>query len=318
MAQVSTRIKKTDNIIKSDLAKVSNSLIEAFVKKNNSTALKLIFYIARANIKVFENDDLTTINLDIKELLNYCKIDIKTLKRNIKQMTETSVSVVDVKSESYITVIPYAKFSYNGNIEIKIFSEIMRLIADVKNRFTIVDVQEVMKLSSKHSIRMVMILEMIEGFSHMVSKRKHYTVEELNLMFGTDYEKMTDITRFILQPVKEELDATSKLSFIYEIKYDKDPSVVGRAKAIGATIDLINNKKLEEKRQKENENEKGKIIFEPNLTPIQEELKGYLGKVIMEKDQILSIKMSGDTIICTTKVGDYKFPSIELLRANVS
>lgn len=315
MAQVSTKIKP-NKVIKSDLAKVSNSLIEAFVKKNNSTALKLIFYIARANIEILENDGLTTISLDTKDLLNYCNIDIKTLRRNIKQMTETSVSIVDVKSESYITVIPYAKFSYNGNLEIKIFSEIMRLIADVKNRFTIVDVQEVMKLSSKHSIRMVMILEMIEGFSHMVAKRKYYTLEELNLIFGTSYKRMGQFEQEILELVKEELDATSKLSFIYEIKYDKDPSVVGRARAIGVTIDLINNKKLEEKRQKDKENEK--IIFEPNLTPIQEELKGYLGKVIMEKDQILSIKMSGDTIICSTKVGDYKFPCIELLRANVS
>lgn len=240
MAQISSKTK-TAKAIKSDLAKVSNSLVEAFVKKNNLAALKLIFFLARSEIRLPMENGLTAITLNTKDLTEYCKIDIKTLKRNIKQMTETSVSITDDKSESYITVIPYAKFNYNGKMEIRIFKEVMQLISEVKNRFTIIDVKEVMKLTSKHSVRMITILEMIEGFDKHIPKRKYYTLEELNLLFGTDYLRLIELERKILEPVKKELDATSKLSFLYEIRYDKESATVGRAKAVGVTIDLIQN-----------------------------------------------------------------------------
>ncbi len=60
-------------------------------------------------------------------------------------------------------------------------------------------------------------------------------------MFGTNYKKITDLERFILVPVKEELDATSRLSFVYEVHKDKPTATVGRAKALGVIIDLVQN-----------------------------------------------------------------------------
>ena len=38
-----------------------------------------------------------------------------------------------------------------------------------------------------------------------------------------------------------DLDDNSKLSFIYQINYDKERSSVGRSKAVSVTIDLIDN-----------------------------------------------------------------------------
>ena len=120
MAQISTRKAEQSPVVK-DLAKISNTLIEAFVKQNNLVALKTLFYIARADIKV-PTAELATIDIDTESLCKYCNIDLKTLKRNIKQMTETSISIIDEKSESYITVIPKAKFITGTNkLEIKIF-----------------------------------------------------------------------------------------------------------------------------------------------------------------------------------------------------
>lgn len=220
-----------------NLCKIDNQLIEAFVKKGNLPAFKILFFIASSNIDI--TGDYMKFKLDTKQICDSCNMDIKTLKRNVKQMSETSISIIDEKSEAYINVLPYAKFDYDGKLEIEMRKDILKLIKATKNQFTTINSSHVMKLASKHSVRMLMLIEYISGFDEHVAKRKHYELEELNLMFGTNYKRVVDFERKILIPVKEELDNSSKLSFIYEVKKDKLDSGVGRAKAIGFTIDVV-------------------------------------------------------------------------------
>ena len=236
-----------------NLAKIDNALIEAFVAKNNIFALKILFYIAKMKIELdIKELELQTITLNVDNTLEYCKIDIRTLKRNIKQMTETSISFVDKKEDitEYISILPYAKI-YKNNIEIKMFKKIIMLIAELKNKFTIIDLDNLMQLESKHSVRMVQLLEYIRGFSSSdtvaetdkkvsIPKRKRYLLEDLNGMFGVDYKRFADFERKILKPVKEELDDKSDLSFLYQLEEDKTVSQ-GRKKHIAVTIDLVDN-----------------------------------------------------------------------------
>ena len=226
-----------------NIAKISNALVEALVQKNNLSALKIIFYISKSNI-ILPKSDLVTITIDTKHLCSYCNIDVKTLKRNINKMQETNITFVEKDVyEEYIVVIPYFKFSYGGKIKIKMFSKILNLIRDVKNRFTIIDVENLMKLKSKHSVRMILLLEMISGFSKNVAKRKHYSLAELNGMFGTNYPRLKEFERSVIIPVQKELNDKSKLTFIYEIKFDKDDiTAPGRPKAVGIIIDLVYEK----------------------------------------------------------------------------
>ena len=236
MAKISARETKKEPQL---LCKIDNQLIEAFVKKGNLPALKILFFIASSDIEI--TGDYMKFNLDTKDVCERCNIDIKTLKRNVRQMTETSISIIDDKSESYINVLPFVKFRYDGKVTLEMRKEILELIKATKNQFTIINASKIMKLGSKHSVRMLMLLEYIKGFDEHVAKRKHYDLEELNLMFGTKYSKIAEFERKILVPVKEELDATSKLSFVYAVHKDKQTATVGRAKALGVIIDLIEN-----------------------------------------------------------------------------
>lgn len=47
------------------------------------------------------------------------------------------------------------------------------------------------------------------------------SLDELNMLFGTNHKTWTDIERKILKPIKEDLDANSKISFAYEANFDK-------------------------------------------------------------------------------------------------
>lgn len=237
MAKASLQKKSIVN----DVAKISNSLIESFVKQNNIVALKTLFYISRSNVAV-PSAKMATLSLDTSHLCDYCGIDIKTLKRNIKQMTETSINIVDDVSESYVTVIPKARFIKGTNkLEVDIYKEILELVWQVERRFTVIDVKSLMNLSSKHSVRMIQLLEMINGFSDTAAKRKIYSLSDLNLMFGTNYKRIKQFEAEILLPIKSELDINSKLSFVYQIVFIDNPKGRGRPVADKVQIDLIRN-----------------------------------------------------------------------------
>ena len=230
--------------------RISNGAIEGFVKKNNAIAIKIMLYVATHQRNEL-NSELFEFTLDTREVCKVCNIDLKTLRQNIVQMTETSINFQygegRKKTNSYITVIPHATFDHNNNLVVKIFREIKELINDVKNKFTIIDVPQLMNLKSKQSIRMLEILEMINCFDYNIPKRKQYDLEELNGMFGTKYKKINDFEKAILKIAKEELDNNSNIGFEYSIKYDKNDNRAGRPSAKWIIIDLIKIKNLQPK-----------------------------------------------------------------------
>ncbi len=230
--------------------RIANSLIESFVKKNNAIAVKIMLYVAKHERKML-NAEYTEFTLNTKALCKECNIDTKTLRQNIIQMTETSINFKygegKKKINSYVTIIPHATFDHNENLVIRIFREILELITEVKNKFTIIDVPQLMQLKSKQSIRMLQILELINGFDVNIPKRKIYTLEELNGMFGTNYKKINDFEKSILKKAKEELTENSNISFEYYIKYEKEDNKAGRPFAKWVIIDLIKVKHYQPK-----------------------------------------------------------------------
>ena len=94
-----------------------------------------------------------------------------------------------------------------------------------------------MQLKSKHSLRLLPLLQKIANYDEHIGKRKRMTLEELNEFFGTKYKRFAEIERRILFPAKEELDNNSNLTFVYEVNFiqlDK-----GRPKAHNITIDVV-------------------------------------------------------------------------------
>ena len=236
MAKISTKTKKK----KSNIVKIKNDLVESFVKQNNLTALKILFYIAYDCEKI-PAGDIIKIKMNTKDICEYCKVDIKTITRNLEQMQKTSISWTDEKSKSFVSVLPKCNIEFGGNIEITMFKEVIQMIVDVKSKYTSINAEQLMRLKSKHSARMILLLEMINGFDEHIPKLKKYDLAELNLLFGTNYKRIGEFEREVLKKAKRDLDDNAKLSFVYDVNYDKEAHTVGRAKAVGVTIHLIDN-----------------------------------------------------------------------------
>jgi len=230
--------KKTNK--KSNLVKIKNDLVESFIKQNNLTALKILFYIAY-DCENIPSTEIIKIKMNTKQICEYCKVDIKTIVRNLEQMQKTSISWTDEKKKSFVSVLPKCEVEYDGSIEITMFKEVIQMIVDVKSRYTTINAEQLMFMKSKHSARMLLLLEMINGFDEHIPKLKKYDLQELNLLFGTNYKRLGEFEREVLKKAKKDLDNNSKLSFVYDVNYDKKINTVGRAKAVGVTINLIDN-----------------------------------------------------------------------------
>jgi plasmid replication initiation protein len=227
--------------------KISNNFIDNVINKNTVGAIKTVYYLAALlesmqQLAPGEQLNLSKIEIDTRDMLKFTELTLPEIRRNLKAMQETSITFINEEEETEegINLLPYYKFVYGKNrIEIQLFNKIANLIIDVKKDYTRIDTRSLMRLKSKHTLRMLPLLRKIENYGKDIPKRKKFELEDLNDFFGTNYKKIAEIERKILAPVKEELDLNSKITFLYEVNFiqlDK-----GRPKAHNITIDMIDN-----------------------------------------------------------------------------
>ena len=230
--------------------KIANTFVENAITNSNVNALKTIYYLSTVLEKIdmskMKDEKIIGIRIDKREMLKYTDMSAPTLRKTTKQMQETSITFIDEKENTIegMSLLPRYKFIPNKNIvELDLYVRIAKMIVDVKKNYTMMNIKELMKLRKSHSVRMLALLNRISTYKANddweIPKRKHMTLNELNAFFGTKYKNWNKIEEKILKPVKEELDAHSKLSFIYEANYE----ILGRGRPSfrDVTIDLVEN-----------------------------------------------------------------------------
>jgi hypothetical protein len=231
------------------LQKISNNFIDNTITSSNISAIKTIYYLASIieefnQLEQQEDKSLLNITIDTREMLKYTEMSLPEIRRNLKAMQETSITFINEvdQIEEGINLLPLYKFEYGKHrIKVSLFAQIAKMIVDVKKNYTFLNTKDLMKFKNKHSLRLLPLLYTISNYDKDVPKRKRMILEELNEFFGTKYKRLLDIERFILIPVKEELDNNSKLSFLYELNYESLGR--GRPRAKDITIDVIETKK---------------------------------------------------------------------------
>ena len=225
------------------LQKISNNFIQSEIFDLNKNALKTVFYLASILEKFDYSKELNTLDIDLQKMFKYTEMTATDIKNNLRAMQETSISFINEKqkTEEYISLVPRIEFLWGKNIvEIDLYSKIAKLIIDAVGQYSFIDTKQLMKLQNKHSLRLLPVLFKLSQYSPNVAKRVSYELEDLNDLFGTKYKRLVEIDRKILASVKEELDAESKLTFVYEIDFVNLGQ--GRPKAHKITIDLVEQK----------------------------------------------------------------------------
>ena len=227
------------------IQKISNDFISNTISSSNANAIKTIYYLASIlegfeQLEKQQDKRLLDLTIDTREMLKYTDMTLPEIRRNLKAMQETSITFINEKQgfEEGINLLPLYKFVYGKHqIKVSIFVQIAKMIIDVKKNYTFINTKDIMRLKSKHSLRLMPLLNTIAGYDKDVAKRKYMTLQDLNEFFGTKYKRLLEIERKILIPVKEELDNNSKLSFVYDINYESLGR--GRPRAKDITIDVV-------------------------------------------------------------------------------
>jgi len=237
--------KKTTNI-----AQISNPFLEAFVKNNDLVSFKVLLYIAKAKIDAtvaiekLEDKQTYKIPLNLMGISKYLNLDIRTIRNAISKLNSTSINyrrIVDGKDkETFINLLPAGEINYTDDtLDVWVFGELLKQIY-ATTKYSYVQAKNFIQLTSKHSIRMLLLLERINNFGENVPKRKRYELDELNKMFGTRWKTYSDFEKKVLIPAKKDLDTHSAMSFEY-IKNKEKIKLKGRARIVAITIDLIKN-----------------------------------------------------------------------------
>ena len=224
--------------------KISNTFIENAISKNNLSTLKTIYYLSSAletfDLSEFKDNKTMTLKIDKREMLKFTGLSVDTIIKTTKQMQETSITFRDDKDGSIegMSLLPRYYFVPNKNIvEIDLYVRIAKMIIGVKKNYTPLNIKDLMHIKNKHSLRLLALLCKISNYDEKVAKRKRMTLDNLNEFFGTNYKRWSLIEREIIQPVQEELNANSKLSFVYESNFER----LGRGRPAfrDVTIDVI-------------------------------------------------------------------------------
>lgn len=227
--------------MKKDL-KVSNDFVHSIIKKNNHLTLKLLFLMVYRGV-IEKGTNLSSIAIDIRDIKKEINLDFNHIRQNIKQIQKTLITIQDNKKVIDLVLIPKASYEYDKQlIKIDIYNEVLNELQQLQNKYTIINLDNLLKLNNKHSIRLLTILESINRYDSFIAKTKEYTNEELNELFDTNYKGFREIERAILKPIQAELDELSNLTFIYDVLYDIDTNKVGRKPITGIKIYLKENK----------------------------------------------------------------------------
>jgi len=232
--------------------KIANTFIENAITDSNVNALKTIYYLSTkletVDMQNMKDEKIIGIRIDKREMLNYTDMSAPTLVKTTKEMQKTSITFIDEAENTIegMSLLPRYKFVPNKNIvELDLYVRIAKMIIDVKRNYTMMNIKEIMKLRKPHSVRMLALLNRISTYKTNdeneweIPKRKRMTLDELNAFFGVNYKKWNMLEISILKPVKEELDAHSTKSFIYEANYEALGR--GRPSFRDVTIDVIEN-----------------------------------------------------------------------------
>jgi len=229
---------------------IANTFIENAITHSNVNALKTIYYLStileKVDLQNLKDEKIIGVRIDKREMLKYTEMSAATLQKTTKELQKTSITFVDEKEGVIegMSLLPRYKFVPNKNIvEIDLYVRIAKMIVDVKRKYTRMNIKELMKLKKSHSVRMLALLNRISTYKTNdnneweIPKRKRMTLDELNAFFGVNYKKWNMLEKSILKPVKEELDAHSSRSFIYEANYE----ILGRGRPSfkDVTIDVI-------------------------------------------------------------------------------
>ena len=277
---------------KYDLVVRNNKLVEAFITMTRNE-YKLTLYLIS---KIKKNDvDFVRQEVTLKELSELLSVGTNGLSGDLKKFEKSLVSnniqfELDDGRRKTISWFSYTEYIPNEAILIVKFNDILKpLLLNIKNNYTKLFLDQIIRLNSKHSMRVYEILKQYEKIGE-----RTIGFEDLKGMLGVD-KKYTyfNFKKRVLLKAQEDLKKYSDIYFEFEeIK-------IGKKVVAIKFIIKQNNKKLcvidNQMELKDTENEIEKNETKKIISDFHSKYNGTLDYLLIKN----LVKMKG--IDCVKK-----------------
>jgi plasmid replication initiation protein len=197
---------------------VSNQINEARFKMTRSEQRLFLYCIGIIDNK--EDRLNLTFTLKIEEFKQFLELKRNDFHTEMRSITKQLAGrVLEIKHGDRLRQIPVLSLvDYNqGEVTIKVNSELAPFLIELKNNFTQFSLKEVLKFKSLFSMRIYQLL-----CQHAYKNEVIYSVEELRFILDIEPHKFTrynDFKKDVLDRALSEINLNSTLKFTYkEIK----------------------------------------------------------------------------------------------------
>ena len=202
--------RKDGDIIK------SNYLIEAKYDLNLIEQKLVLMAISKINPAAVRNNIVSLKVRDFCELIGTSKERYTEFREILRQLRkEILLTKYDYKQEikeeliaGWINTVYYK----NGIVEIAFPEQLMPYLVELKEKYTVYNIENVVDLSSKHSIRMY---ELMKEHEYKKSVSFDYIKIKELICLGDKFNRYYDFKKRVLEPAKNEISKKCDICFDY-------------------------------------------------------------------------------------------------------
>ena len=247
-------LKKSRNSFKNSIiAMQHNNLVQA--KYSMSLQQKRIMIWLVSQIKP-EDIDFKEHVLGVKELIEICNLSGESAYKELKNITfsliEKGIRILDVNSpdkdvETQVSWLSSAKYDL-GEVRLAFSPELKPYLLQLKDKFTAIDISDLMQFKSVHAIR---IYELLKQYYNIGERT--LSIEEIKQCCGVPdrLKKYSDFEKKLLLISQREINEKSDIRFEFErLKKSR--------KIVAIKFIISNNKSYEFRNNPEKENRDSK------------------------------------------------------------
>lgn len=200
--------------MKNNLVVKSNQLIEAKYELNLNEQ-KIILYAVSKLDREKENFNLLSLNIrKFTELLGTTQERYTEIREIVRELRGKEIIIKTEERElitGWLSSIEYLKDK--GIIELEFSQKLIPYLLQLKSKFTRYQLENILNLKSKYSIRLYELMKQYES----IGKREFKLKELKKILFvENQYERMYDLERFVLKPAEEEINKNTDIFINYE------------------------------------------------------------------------------------------------------
>lgn len=224
------------------------------------TGIRLWFSIASNFEQQLQGNNFIAYRFSAKDLANHAKISTKKGFTKIVAAyltellnTEIHIPIRNHTSDSEGEWVKTHFFSsvrfIDGFFEIIIDPNIYQYFFELKNRYSLIEIQELLQLDGVHAIKIYLL---IKQFINTTGRHPPIPLEEFKkcLMIENKYKSFGDLRRYVLDPSIAEINSCTSISAKYESDAKRGKKAtyitfIGKYKAKPLQIQVYNAKQKE-------------------------------------------------------------------------